>query len=351
MAKFRGFIGTYTKGDSKGIYSFVLDSESHEVSDIKLAAELRDPTYLTISKDGQFLYSVMKEADAGGISAFSIDAKSGGLTFKSKETTVDGGPCHINVDTAQKQALSANYHSGVITAFSLHEDGSISGVTSTAEHHGSGPNKDRQEKAHAHFAGFTPNEKFAVAVDLGTDEVILYRLEQGKLIHHFTFKATPGSGPRHIAFHPTEPYAYIMTELSNEVIVCQFNEELGELTELQIISTLPDGYEDLSQGSAIHITKDGKHIYVGNRGHDSIASFQINQISGELALVEIINTEGSWPRDFHLDPSERVMLASNQETSNLTVYSRDSDSGKLTLQKSSIDVPYPVCVAFIQEPI
>ncbi len=134
MAKYRGFIGTYTKGDSKGIYSFMLDSESHTVSDIQPVAELRDPTYLTISKDDQFLYSVMKEAEAGGISAFSIDKQSGELTFKNKERTADGGPCHISVDTAQRQALTANYHSGVITAFSLHEDGSINGITSIAEH-------------------------------------------------------------------------------------------------------------------------------------------------------------------------------------------------------------------------
>lgn len=101
-----------------------------------------------------------------------------------------------------------------------------------------------------------------------------------------------------------------MTELSNEVIVCRFNEELGELSELQIIPTLPEGYDDLSQGSAIHITKDGKHVYVGNRGHDSIATFLVNQYSGELSPVEIISTEGTWPRDFHLDPSESVMVAS-----------------------------------------
>jgi 6-phosphogluconolactonase len=351
LAIYRGYIGTYSKGDSKGVYTFTLDTNTKEITDLKLAAELKDATYVTISDDNQFLYAVMKEGDAGGIQSFSINAQTGALEPINKEITADGGPCHISVDKAGKRALSANYHSGMIHAFALNNDGSIAKTVASAKHKGNGPNAERQEKAHAHFAGFTPDERYIVAVDLGTDEVVLYTLDGENLAKHFTFNATPGSGPRHIAFHPTEPYAYIMTELSNEVIVCAFDAIPGTLKEIQVVSTLPEGYEDLSQGSAIHVSRDGKFVYVGNRGHNSITSFRVNEHSGELSLVEFVSTEGNWPRDFRLDPTESIVVASNQESGDLTVYSRNKDTGKLSLHKANISVPYPVCVAFLSTPL
>ncbi|GAF11823.1 LOW QUALITY PROTEIN: 6-phosphogluconolactonase [Bacillus sp. JCM 19045] len=351
MTTYRGYIGTYTKGESKGVYSFTLDSNNYKVSDISPVAELKDPTYVAISDNDEMIYAVMKEDSAGGISAYHINKQTGELSFVNKAITADGGPCHITINTDQTKALSANYHSGMITAFTLNSNGSIYEISSTAQHVGSGPNDERQEKAHAHFSGFTPEENYAVAVDLGTDEVILYTLEQGQLHSHYTYHAPPGSGPRHIAFHPHELYAYIMTELSNQVIVCHYNADLGELRELQLISTLPEGFVEHSQGSAIHLSKDGKFVYAGNRGNDSIACFSVNEHSGELELLEIVSTEGSWPRDFQIDPSGSILLASNQESSTLTVFSRNKETGRLTLQEAHIDVPYPVCVTFLTEPI
>lgn len=351
MTTYRGYIGTYTKGESEGVYTFALNSNTYEVSELHPVASLKDPTYVAVSHDDDVLYAVMKEEKAGGLSAYRINKQTGELSFLNKEITADGGPCHVSINKKRSKALTANYHSGMITAFTLEADGSIKGISSAAQHEGTGPDEERQEKAHAHFSGFTPDEQYAVAVDLGTDEVILYTVDQGQLRTHFTYNAPPGSGPRHIAFHPYEPYAYIMTELSNQVIVCDYNAALGELRELQLISTLPDGFVEHSQGSAIHLSRDGKFLYAGNRGNDSIASFAVNEHSGELDLIDIISTEGNWPRDFQIDPSGSVLLASNQESSTLTVFSRNSETGSLTLQKAGINLPYPVCVTFLSEPI
>ncbi|MFS0787933.1 lactonase family protein [Shouchella sp. 1P09AA] len=350
MTTYRGYIGTYSKGDSKGVYTFTLDTEAKNLQHLDVAAELKDPTFIAVTKTNK-LYAVMKEGSEGGIHAFDLDAKSGALTPLNKNITSDGGPCHVAVRSDNLNALSANYHSGSILSYQLKEDGSVGEILSSVTHEGSGPNKDRQEKAHAHFSGFTPDEQFAVAVDLGTDEVVLYKHEEGQLERHFTLNVAPGAGPRHIAFHPHEAYAYIMTELSNEVIVCEYNASLGELCEIQTISTLPEGFVEESYGSAIHLSRDGKFVYVANRGHNSIASFAVNELSGELTLVEIISTEGNWPRDFQLDPSGNFLVASNQESGNMTLYERNQTSGHLTLLEKDIPVPYPVCVVFVQESI
>lgn len=350
MTQYRGYIGTYSKGDSKGVYTFTLDTKTNKISNQQLAAELKDPTYVTITNENK-LYAVMKEDKKGGIAAFEMNPKSGSLQPMNQQITADGGPCHVTVSKDQTKALSANYHSGTILSYAIEEDGSIGDVLSKVTHEGSGPNKERQEKAHAHFSGFTPDEHYAVAVDLGTDEVILYKNNNGELDKHFTLKVTPGAGPRHIAFHPHKAYAYIMTELSNEIIVCAYNATVGELHEIQTISTLPEGFVEESFGSAIHVSQDGKFVYAANRGHNSIASFAVNDLSGELTLVEIVSTEGNWPRDFHIDPSGGYLLASNQESSNLTLYSRNKDTGKLSLLESEIPMPYPVCVVFVSDSI
>src|SRR5690606_4242642 len=219
-------------------------------------------------------------------------------------------------------------------------------IQSVVAHEGSGPH-ERQEKPHTHFSGFTPDEKYVVAVDLGIDQLITYEIQEEGLKEVTRLSVKPGSGPRHIAFHPNGKHAYIMTELSNEVIALSYDSNNGSFTELQYISTIPGDFTDNSQGSAIHISKDGKFVYVSNRGHNSIAVFQVDETSGNLTLVERVSSGGDWPRDFVFDPTEKFLVGSNQESSNLVLYSRDSDTGKLTLLDSDITVPYPVCVKFL----
>ncbi|WP_210365789.1 lactonase family protein [Bacillus sp. REN3] len=344
--KYTGYIGTYTKGASKGIYSFVLDAAEGRITDVKPAAYLGNPTYLAISKDNRFLYSVAKEDHLGGVSGYTI-GEDGSLAFINSQLSPGAPPCHVCVNAENTLLLSANYHKGSADSYLLNlETGGIDSVLSTIVHEGSGPDK-RQEKAHSHYAGFTPDENYVAVVDLGIDQLITYSLDNGQLVEQGSMQVTPGSGPRHLAFHPNGSHAYLMTEFSSEVLVLKYNSEDGSFEQLQAITTIPAGFSENNQGSAIHISSDGRFIYAANRGHDSIATFKIDQETFTLSFLAHTSTEGNWPRDFVLDPSEKFLIASNQNSSNLILFARNQDTGELTLLQSDIQVPDPVCVKFL----
>ncbi|MEH7156734.1 lactonase family protein [Neobacillus drentensis] len=345
--KYLGYIGTYTKGGSKGIYSFSLDTKEARITDIKEAAQLENPTYVTISNDNRYLYSVAKEGDQGGVVSFLIN-EDGTLNELNRQMLPGSSPCHVNVDSKNHYAFSANYHKGSVESYLINQkDGSVLPAASVIKHEGSGPDP-RQEKPHTHYAGVTPDEKYLAVVELGIDALITYAINtDGTLSKAHLLPLKAGSGPRHLVFHPNQKFAYIMTEFSSEVIVLTYFKEDGHFTERQYISTLPADFTENNQGSAIHLSSDGRFVYAGNRGHNSIAVFSVDQESGELMFVERVSTKGDWPRDFMFDPTEKFMVASNQESSNLVLYSRDENSGKLTLIQSDIEVPYPVCIKFL----
>jgi 6-phosphogluconolactonase len=345
--KYIGYIGTYTKGGSKGIYSFTLDTNEARIAGINEAAQLENPTYLTISKDNRYLYSVAKEGEKGGVTAFSVKG-DGTLTELNRQMLPGSSPCHVSVDSNNRYAFSANYHKGSVESYLINkEDGSVQPAASIINHEGSGPDP-RQEKPHTHYAGVTPDENYLAVVELGIDALITYAVNSdGTLSKANLLPLKAGSGPRHLVFHPNGKFAYLMTEFSSEVIVLTYYKEDGHFTKKQYISTLPADFSENNQGSAIHISSDGRFVYAGNRGHNSIAVFSVDVETGELSFVEHTSTEGDWPRDFMLDPTEKFIVASNQESSNLVLYSRDENTGKLTLIQSDIVVPYPVCIKFL----
>ncbi|MEC2468389.1 lactonase family protein [Bacillus cereus] len=346
--EFIGYVGTYTKENSEGIYKFILDTEAKKIGNVTLTAKLDNPTYVTINRNNEYLYSVVKEGESGGVAAYSIDSHTGELKAKNRQVVEGASPCHISVDSGNHTVVTANYHKGTIESFEINEEnGTVNPASSIMAHEGSGPNKERQEKPHAHYAGYTPDEKYVVGVDLGIDKIITYEVKDSTLIEVNSLSVNPGSGPRHIAFHPNGKYAYVMTELSSEVIALTYNSEEGSFTELQYISTLPEQFDENSQGSAIHISSDGRFVYAGNRGHNSIAVYSVDQNSGDLAFVEHTSTEGNWPRDFVLDPTEKFLVATNEKSHNLVLFSRDESTGKLTLLQSDVAVPEPVCVKFL----
>lgn len=343
-----GYVGTYTKQESEGVYKFILDVEQEFIREVTPVAKLDNPTYVTVSNRNNNLYAVSKEADNGGVTAFSINQETGDLIPLNSQASAGSPPCHVSVKRDNTNVVTANYHTKQVVSYLTNPDGSLKPAVDVAEHEGSGPH-ERQEKPHMHYAGFTPDEKYVIAIDLGSDQIITYRADQGKLTKVHTFETKPGSGPRHIAFHSNGKYAYVMTELSSEVIVLQYNEADGSFTEKQYIKAIPSDYTDVNDGSAIHITKDGKFVYVANRGHNSIALFAVNQESGELTFVEWKSTEGDWPRDFVLDPSEQFLVASNQKSGTLTLFRRDELTGKLTMVQSGVAAPEAVCVKFLND--
>jgi 6-phosphogluconolactonase len=344
---FIGFVGTYTKGKSEGIYTFTLDTQQKQITNLQVSAKLDNPTYLNISIDNQYVYSVVKEGESGGVSAFAVNNQSGMLTLLNTRLLPGSSPCHVSMDSKNKVAFSANYHKGEVVSYLVKEDGTLTEPVSVMKHEGSGPDP-RQEKAHTHFAGVTPDEKYLAVCELGIDQLITYKIaEDGTLSEANRLKIRPGSGPRHLAFHPNQKFAYIMTEFSSEVIALLYSKETGSFSEIQTISAIPDDFKKNNQGSAIHITSDGRFVYAGNRGHNSIAVFHVDNDSGKLTLVERVSTEGDWPRDFSLDPTENFIVASNQNSGNLVLYARNTETGKLTLIHSDINVPDPVCIKFL----
>ncbi|MCM3323912.1 lactonase family protein [Cytobacillus kochii] len=340
---YTGYVGTYTKKDSQGIYSFQLEDD--QIKNIELAAKLENPTYLTISSSQSHLYAVMKEGNLGGVAAYELDSRQNGLTLLNKHLSPGASPCHVSLDQKSQYLLSANYHKGTVDYYSLLQNGEIKNLLTSTEIHGSGPH-ERQEKPHTHFAGLTPDEKYVVAVDLGTDEIILFRRDGDKLTKHFTLATQPGSGPRHITFHPNGKWAYCMTELSSEIIALQYDAEKGELKETTYYKTIPEDFSENNQGSAIHLSQDGKFLYAGNRGHNSIAIFAIAEDRLHLTFVAHTSTYGDWPRDFVLDPTEEYLIAANERSNNLTLFKREAESGLLQLLQQNVPVPEPVCVKF-----
>ncbi|GAE28328.1 6-phosphogluconolactonase [Halalkalibacter wakoensis JCM 9140] len=342
--KVTAYVGTYTKGDSKGIYRFTLDLSSGAIEQATVAAELDNPTFLTISSDYKHLYSVSKKGEEGGVAAYSIES-NGELSFLNDELAAGSPPCHVSLNEEDNYLFSANYHLGTGIAYQLDDNGKIATVASTVTHSGNGPH-ERQEKPHAHYAGLTPDQKYLCVVDLGTDEMVVYAIEDGNLNKHATQSFSPGTGPRHIQFHPNGKFAYVNGELSSEVIALRYESESGTFEQLQSLSSLPADFEGESIGGAIKVSADGKFVYASNRGHDSIAVFEINSDTGTLSFVEHVSTDGSFPRDFTIDPTGNFLLAANQDTSNIVQFSIDHTTGKLTKTGAEISVPNPVCVVF-----
>lgn len=341
--KYIGYAGTYTRESSEGIYRFVLDSEAGTLQDVEVAATVGSPTYLAISENQRYLYSVAQEDTLGGVYAYEVDSESGELRYVNKKLEEGAPPCHVDIQNGV--LTTANYHKGTVDLYQAHSPSNLS-LKGAVEHEGSGPHA-RQEKPHTHYAAQTPDGKYVIACDLGTDEVITYKIENQELVKVATLTVKAGSGPRHLTFHPDGKIAYLLTELSSEVVVLDYHADKGSFTEKQNLSAIPADFTETNDASAIHITSDGKFVYTGNRGHNSIAVFRVDEETKELTLVEITATEGDWPRDFVLDPSEAFIIASNQKSGNLVLFSRDQETGKLTQLDSIIDIPEVVCVKFL----
>jgi 6-phosphogluconolactonase len=346
------YVGTYTGGKSKGIYRFQLDLSSGKATSPELAAETKSPSFLAIHPGGKLLYSA-NEASPGVASAFSIDAGSGKLTFLNEEPTQGSGPCHLVVDRGGKYVLLANYGSGSLSVFPIQADGRLGALRTRIAHQGSSINPERQKEPHAHSINLDPKNRFAVAADLGLDKLMVYRFapDQGEvLVNRREVPVTPGSGPRHFAFHPDGPFAYVINELSCTVTAFRYDGEKGDLKELQSLSTLPGKLERGFSTAEVVVHPSGKFLYGSNRGHDSIAIFAIDRESGMLKPAGHEPTRGKTPRNFAIEPSGKYLLAENQDSDTIVVFRVDPESGRLSATGEVINVPSPVCVKFLAAP-
>lgn len=351
------YIGTYTQGESEGIYAFELDTETGHLKEKGCLAKLENPSYLAIDRLNRYLYSVMETDNfngtpSGAVAAYKIHPETGELAPINFSATRGKVPCHISTDRANKILFAANYRDGTVSSFPLQEDGSIGPVSEILRHEGCGPNKERQEKAHAHFVSLVPEEKYLCAVDLGIDKLMLYRYDSstGRLTldQDRSLSIRPGSGPRHMAFHPDSNFAYLVNELSSDIVVLKYSPRDFTFKEEQYISTLPEGYTGETTCAAIHVSPDGNYVYASNRGHDSIAIFRISKQTGKLEPIDYSPVLGNSPRDFSIDPTGKFLYAANQDSNTITSFSIDRESGKLQPLEQVISLPSPVCIKFIQ---
>ncbi|MGE5489176.1 MAG: lactonase family protein [bacterium] len=341
------YFGTYTGDRSKGIY--VSRFEGGKLSEPVLAAELPNTTFLALHPNRRFLYAV-SERSKGTLTAFAIDHESGRLTKLGERSSHGGGPCYVSVDRTGRTVLVAHYGSGTVAAFSVRPDGSFDNAASSVAHSGSSVNPQRQEAPHAHSADVSPDNRFVIAADLGIDKVVVHRLNAAKAelsgpASFFTVK--PGSGPRHLAFHPGGRFAYLINELASTITVLAWNGASATLTELQTMSTLPAGFAGESTTAEIAVHPSGRFVYGSNRGHDSIAVFAIEASNGTLTPVEHVPSGGSSPRSFAIDPSGEWLIAANRTSDNAVLFRIDRNTGRLTPAGDTVQVGSPVCVLFV----
>jgi 6-phosphogluconolactonase len=352
------YVGTYTNRDkSKGIYAYQLDEATGMLSPLGLAAETPNPSYLQIHPTGRFLYAAnelgnYKGERSGSLTAFAVNPATGMLTELNQIASKGGAPCHMTIDKSGKTLVNANYSGGNVISVALAADGRLGEIISNVQHQGSGPNAQRQRQAHAHSFNISPDNRYAVAADLGTDQVLVYRLDAttGTISPNeppFT-KVSPGSGPRHFAFHPNARYAYVINELMSTVTAFSWAAAKGTLTEIQTVSTLPAGWTGVNHTAEVVVHPSGKFLYGSNRGHDSLAVFSVDAQKGTLTLVDHTPTQGKIPRNFNIDPSGRWLIAANQNSDNLVVFRIDEKTGKLTPTGQVLEVGAPVCVKFLR---
>ena len=358
MILYVGSVPNSSGQKTEGIYRLRLDPATGALTKPEKVAEARRPSFLAIHPTRKYLYACNEIGDfegkrAGGVSAFAIDApESGNLTPLNDQPSGGVGPCYVRVDATGKNVLVANYGSGSVAVVPIDlATGKLKEPTAQVQHAGSSVNPDRQQGPHAHSFNPDPSNRFALACDLGLDQVLVYRFdpEKGTLAPNDPpfGKVAPGGGPRHLAFHPNGKLAYVVNEMGNTVTTFAWDGDRGTLTEIQTVGTLPADFTGSNTTAEVTVHPSGKFVYASNRGHDSIAVFNVNDATGQLTPRGQTSTQGKTPRHFTIDPTGQFLVAANQASDTLVVFRIDPSSGALSPTGSAVNVPTPTCVKFM----
>jgi 6-phosphogluconolactonase len=358
--KYLLFVGTYTGKDSKGIYAYRFDAAASAFTPLGVAAETTNPSFLAIDPSRRFLYAVnevsnYKGASSGAVSSFEINHQTGKLKFMNQVPSRGADPCYISFDKTGKFTLVANYTGGSVAVFRVQKDaqhdGQLGESSAFIQNAGSSVDKQRQAGPHAHWIETAPDNRFAIAADLGLDKLLVYRFDAqtGALTPNNPSYAAldPGSGPRHLAFHPNGNFAYALNELQSTITAFTYSQTSGKLQKLITVSNLPKTFSGINTAGEIKVHPNGKFLFASNRGHDSIAIFSINAHTGNLSPVDFVPTQGKTPRNFEIDPTGKLLLVANQDSNNIVVFRIDPSSGKLTPTGQTLTVPAPVCLKFV----
>jgi len=346
------FIGSYTGGKpDRGIYVCAFKPGSGKLEELGAAYDVVNPSYISLSPNGQYLYACADTQlpDTGSILSFKIDSLRGILKFINRQPSGGDNPVYSSVDRSNKYLVNSNYTGASVSAYMLNTDGSLNPYVQMIPFEGSSVMPKRQESAHIHAAVFSPGCDYVFLPDLGADMIRVFKFDPAKLQPLIRAEANdihtvPGSGPRHFTFHPNGNYAYCIEELSGTVVAYAYHE--GRLDSLQRIFGYSRVQESSYGGADIHVSPDGRVLYSSNRWEDenTIAMFSIDQQTGKLTLLGHQKTYGDHPRNFTIDPTGKYLLVANMLTNNIVVFKRNMKTGLLKKTKHEISVPSPSCL-------
>ncbi len=348
------YIGTYTGAKSKGIYVCRLNSREGSWTTPALAAEMPNPSFLVAHPNGHYLYAASEVNDpklgGGAVMAYRIDSATGKLTALNRQPSGGDTPCHVVMDKTGHSLIVANYGGGSITAFPVSSDGSLGVAASFIQHHGASVNPQRQKGPHAHGTAFDRDNHLAWVADLGLDQVLGYPIDPTTAKMSTEAVATaqlpPGSGPRHVAFHPRAHFFYVLGELDSKVSLFEPQSPRETLQPIQTISALPEDFHGESYAAELEFHPSGKFLYTSNRGHNSIAVFLADRKTGKLTWVQAAACPGKNPRHFKIDPAGRFLYAALQDSGLIVTYAIDQTTGRLSLTGPTCEIDQPVCVMF-----
>lgn len=336
------YIGT----GADGIYLADFDDKTGVLTEPKLVAAYPSPGFLALHPEKPVLLCI-----GGGntVASFSI-GEGHSLTLLGSAPSGGNGPCHLAIDASGRTLAVANYGGGSFATIRLDADGKPGEIITLVEMKGSGPNKQRQNAAHAHGVYFDNANRFLFVPDLGIDKVLIRKFDAATSALSDNEPAEmispPGGGPRHMAFSPDEKHAYVINELTNTVSVAEFDAETGALKPIQEINTLPDGFSEPNTTAEIEVHPNGNFVYGSNRGHDSIVVYKRDPETGKLTFLQHAPCGGKTPRHFKIDPSGTWLLCGHQNSDTISVLSLDPATGKLGEPKSTVPAPKPICILF-----
>ena len=349
--KYQLIVSGYTSATKpEGISVYDFNIKTGELT-YKNKVVVSNPTFMTVAPDQRHIYSVNEDRVDPGLSAFNYDPASGQLTLINKQLVGGTGPAYVSVDATSKFAFSANYNDGTLTALPILNDGSLGKDIQVLKHQGHGPTK-AQAGPHVHSVIISPDNNYLFAVDLGTDQISSYHFDPKKVapltpMDPPFIQLSPGSGPRHFAFHPNKKFAYVVQEMTGSVTA--FNYSKGVLTKIDTVSLTDNGFKGTNNAADIHVSADGNFLYASNRGTaNDLSIFSVDQKTGKLTFVGRQSSLGKSPRNFAIDPTGNFLLIANSDSNEVSVFKRDQKTGLITPTGQKIDIVRPTCLQFLK---
>lgn len=339
-------VGSYAEADQPGIYAFELGEDKGTLTSQGQFAGIKNPSFITAHPNGRWLYAVSETGQGsdgvvGGVCALSFERQPWQMSLLNTQSSEGDWPCHLQIDATGHWLFVANYGTGTAGVFPIQKNGALGPMAALVSHRGRGPNAQRQEGPHAHSATLTPDNAFVIVADLGIDSLMMYRFnnQDGSLKLHREIKTWPGAGPRHLTFHPGGHLAFVVNELDSTVTAYMYAAAEGKLTEKQTLEGLPPDAPE-NTAADIHINRAGTRLYTSNRGHNSVAVFEV-AADGALTRLATPSCGGNWPRNFALARTEKFMLVANQYSGQISVLPLTDQLGEAVTQAA---VPGASCV-------